>query len=435
MGAYCSYFYNGIYIDSTKNDIETSILSLIENDDIRKTTYKETPNYIVEHYDLGEIDEDGNETIYTCIQVDKLILLDRLNIKGYTFEFSKKIFNLYLEHEKERLEQSEYDFRIYRLNILNTITFDAWIKNLKIIQKNKINRFNYDNKYEDSNVLLHYMLTNEWYGFEGFDICIFLRLLLEISNDGLLVCDITDLLLSGYIDEDYIDNKRELYFKSDKIIILTEGKSDIEILSRTLKLLYPHLYKYFAFMDFDGAKIAGGAGPLTGIIKSFAGVGISNKTIALFDNDTAARAATKQLNKITLPSNIKVMYLPAIERLDNYPTIGPTGVIDMNINEMAASIEMYLGQDVLLNKISDLYHPIQWIGFDAGLSRYQGEITEKDSIQKEYKKILKICEENPLEITKYDFKDIRLVLECLFRSFNEFEQGLILEEINEYYEW
>ena len=79
MGAYCTYYYNGIYLDSTKNDIDISFLGLIDSNDIYKLSYENTPNYVIEHYDICGID-DEDENFYTIIRVDKNILLDRLAI-------------------------------------------------------------------------------------------------------------------------------------------------------------------------------------------------------------------------------------------------------------------------------------------------------------------------------------------------------------------
>lgn len=431
MGAYCTYYYNGIYLDSTKNDIDISILKLIELTDIFKLSYQNTPEYIVDHYDISEIDEEDN--VYTIIKVDKNILLDRLKIKGYSLSFSQEMFDLSLAKEIERNSQSEYDFVDKELQVLKQLNFETWLENLKFIQSNKLNRFKYNNDFENTNPILHYMLKDDWYGFKGLDVCIFLRLLLEISEDGEFVCDITDLLLSGYVDEDYIKNVQDRYFNIDKIILLTEGKTDIEILSRALRLFYPHLYSYFAFMDFENSKVEGGVGFITGIVKSFAGVGISNKIVALYDNDTAAKVATKQLEKIKLPNNLKIMYLPDIEKLRNYPTIGPTGLISMNVNGMAGSIEMYLGNDALFDNQTNSYYPIQWKGYESGLSQYQGEIIEKKLVQKKFYEILEKCEKDNTKIKDYDFEDLHLVLIKLFEVFEKYEQNLILEEIEEYY--
>lgn len=41
------------------------------------------------------------------------------------------------------------------------------------------------------------------------------------------------------------------------------------------------------------------------------------------------------------------MRLPDLEFLKSYPTLGPNGLANMDINGVAASIELYLGNDVL----------------------------------------------------------------------------------------
>jgi hypothetical protein len=91
--------------------------------------------------------------------------------------------------------------------------------------------------------------------------------------------------------------------------ILTEGVTDRRVLEASLKLLYPHLAEYYAFMDFDGANAPGGAGQLVNTVKAFAGAGIANRVIALFDNDTAARSALRGLEGVSLPSSMRVLQI------------------------------------------------------------------------------------------------------------------------------
>ena len=90
-------------------------------------------------------------------------------------------------------------------------------------------------------------------------------------------------------------------------------------------------------MDFEGVRIGGGAGSLVNIVKAFAGAGIVNRTVALFDNDTAARAVLAGLRSIRLPANILVKQLPRLVELESYPTIGPTGSALMNVNDVAGT--------------------------------------------------------------------------------------------------
>ena len=78
------------------------------------------------------------------------------------------------------------------------------------------------------------------------------------------------------------------------------------------------------------------------------------------------------MSKTTIPDNIKIARYPNIKMLEDYPTIGPSGITNMDINGLAGSIEMYLGVDSLTEKKELI--PVQWKGFDSSLKKYQGEI-------------------------------------------------------------
>jgi hypothetical protein len=163
-------------------------------------------------------------------------------------------------------------------------------------------------------------------------------------------------------------------------VILTEGSTDREFLEAGLRVLFPHLLGYYSFMDFAVARPAGGAGALASVVKAFAAAGISNRIVAMFDNDTAAHDACRGLRSIALPPNILVRHYPELEFLRNYPTLGPSGQAIMDVNGLAGSIEMYLGQDVLtLGGVTEL-QSVQWKGFNEALARYQGEIMHKERV-------------------------------------------------------
>ena len=122
---------------------------------------------------------------------------------------------------------------------------------------------------------------------------------------------------------------------SRRIIVLTEGNTDKRILERSLNLLYPHLSDYFR-----------GAGELIKIVKAFSAAGLINRILDMFDNDTAAKSALGGLKGMLPPDNIVVLKYPALESAINYPTLGPTGVVNMDVNRLAGSIELYFGNDV-----------------------------------------------------------------------------------------
>ena len=139
-------------------------------------------------------------------------------------------------------------------------------------------------------------------------------------------------------------------------------------------------------MDFEAAKVGEERPILAKMVKSFAGAGIANKVIAIFDNDTAGQEAIHSLRQIRLPGNLSVLKLPELKALRKYPTIGPSGPVNMNINGLGASIELYLGDDVL--RENGKLTPVQWSAYIPIMGQYQGGVLEKDKIHKRFKEKL-----------------------------------------------
>ena len=190
--------------------------------------------------------------------------------------------------------------------------------------------------------------------------------------------NLTDIINGGWVD------KITEAVETEKIIVLTEGKTDTEFLKICLKNFFPHLDGFYHFMDFENSKYEANASRLVHTIKSFVGSGIKNLIIALFDNDSAAKKEIRNFRDVKLPGNIKILQYPSIEWAKDYPTIGPNGIQNMDINGLAGSIEMYLGEDCL--KVKDKFTPIQWTGYIESIEQYQGVITNKDEIQKSFRK-------------------------------------------------
>ena len=72
-----------------------------------------------------------------------------------------------------------------------------------------------------------------------------------------------------------------------------------------------------------------------------------------------------------------------IEFARNYPTQGPNGITNLDINGLACSIELYFGRDILTDKEGKLI-PIQWKGYEESLKQYQGEILKKKELQEAF---------------------------------------------------
>ena len=394
MGSYADCWLGKFLVISTKNGFLFSELFLSSDKKIITSSKNDLPEQLVSW--IGVMDEEEEPINIVFYSAPTKRIKDRLELFGYSLENS--------------------------LNILRRISEDIWQLVLQEIKNKKDNLHNYD---DDENSSLAYLLRNEKYVWLGLDIYVVLRLGIEIlSENNELIYDITDIVMGGWVglnddlDEDDYNFFSSEYSRNKKIIVLTEGKSDALYLSKSLQLLYPHLFNCFSFIDFDGARVNGGAGSLANMVKSFSGAGIVNKIIAVFDNDTAAMAALKPLKKAKISANIKIITLPDIDVLNNYPTLGPSGMVLMNVNGLAGSIEMYFGRDALCDD-QGKFIPIKWTSYESSLEQYQGEILEKDAVQKKFHQKLEMCTNDNSLIENFDWSGIKAILEVFFTVFHE----------------
>jgi hypothetical protein len=174
------------------------------------------------------------------------------------------------------------------------------------------------------------------------------------------------------------------------VIVITEGVFDVYALRNAIEILKPHLKKCVRFLDYE-MKHEGGVSSAVRTVRSFAAAGVSNRVVALLDNDSAAHQEVLTLTDIDLPTGYRVLHYPDLEIARAYPTLGPQGRSTMNINGLAGSIEMYLGSDVL-KASGEEFEPVQWTGYQAKIKRYQGEVTNKKKVQSIFER--KFCSLN-----------------------------------------
>jgi hypothetical protein len=363
---------------------------------------------------------------------------ERLNVMGFTTERAKLAFAEGRQTELER--QTQFGLRVaepelqgridLRQGALNNMTFDIWVQSLTEILAHKPPSLNNETYKDSPNYPYIYLLL--WRGndtiFDPFlpdDYWLGFRALLEAAADSAqVVLDLTDVFVAGYYDEssalceEALDSFADDYTQYGKIIILTEGSSDIAVLSESLRLLYPHLYDYYSFMDFHTPNMQGGAPGLVSIIKAFIGSGIPNRVVAVFDNDTAAADALIGLANITLPDNIRVIMLPTLDFAKSYPTIGPYGSTPMNtdINSLACSIELFFGEQVLLDD-QGVYIPVQWRGYNNALKRYQGEIQNKGHLQEKFRTVVADALQDAEKKAAHDWSTIDRLWQHIFSAF------------------
>lgn len=409
MGSYAQCWLDSTLVGTTKNDIDVHLISLFQPKDkvILGPPQGELPRCL-EHYRESIAEEPDVRLVYYAAPAS--VIKDRLAVLGYDLTTARQAFERWIEVEKSQQQELLDEYLggeprshnsmegHYRETVkrLSELTPDAWIAAMREVRGRGLepNEFGrYQGPHENS--LIGYMLSEGWYGFPGYDLLVPVRLALELADpESLLVYDLTDLVWSGYAEEadDFVAYGLRLsaedYSANAKIVVLTEGKSDAWILQESLKHLYPHLIEYFSFLDFEGTGFGGGVGNLVNALRAFAGAGIVNNVIAMFDNDTAAQAATRAIGAANFPPNVVFRLLPSLEFLTSYPTIGPTGLVEMDVNGIAGSIELYLGEETLRSPSGEFY-PVQWTGFDRALSKYQGEVVGKPEIQQRFRELLR----------------------------------------------
>jgi hypothetical protein len=166
-------------------------------------------------------------------------------------------------------------------------------------------------------------------------------------------------------------------------------------------------------VDFEGFKVEGGASPLARLLRGFAGAGLTDRFIAIFDNDAAGHEALTSLKSIALPSNIRAITLPDLKFARDYPTIGPTGKLNADINGAAVSIESFLGRDALIRE-GEL-RPVRWSQWNSKAERYQGEIEGKPEVSERFLAAIKKIK-NP-EVLRQKFADMDALL-CTCAAFS-----------------
>lgn len=454
MGSYTQCWLDDLFIGESKNDVDPEIISLFRPSDKRviSNPTEDVPE-ILKDYQEAQKEDPELEIVY--YEASATLIRDRLDILGYTLSTANKAFQAWFNGEISRLserieehkneEKSDYVslFEIYskEYELIHSITPEKWLAALEEIRKSKLKPSSYgrhEGPHKDA--LIGYMLSNDWYGFPGFDMNVPLRIILEgAKDDQKLIYDVTDLVWSEYFDvsDDLVQHGvqefADEYSSKSKIIILTEGRTDAWVLKKSLSILYPHLAEYYSFMEFENAKVGGGVGSLMNMVKAFSGAGVINNIVAIFDNDTAAKAAIKNIEKITLPTNIEILKLPEIEILKTYPTIGPSGNTCMDVNGVAASIELYFGEDVLkLDGIN--LTPVQWTGYEASVKQYQGEVLNKKLLQEAFKIKIDSVDMNDDYLLDATWDPLRAIFKAIFSAFDRKNEDTICGLVNYYYD-
>ncbi|MGG7664032.1 HEPN/Toprim-associated domain-containing protein [Dyadobacter sp. BHUBP1] len=431
MGSYCELYIGRYHVDSFKGHVPSQLAIIFRDTDL---VVSQVP-YQDYYSDPPEDCDDDYATRYELV-MSLNCAKDRLNLLGFT---ERAVRQQFLDGIEEALqEQNElrelregvmddyHESEFHTLQQLQQYGFDGWRRAISALIADCFvsNRSNITDEAYSKTLSPPYSVFFErrdtFLGFPVAEIGMFLRAVIEdIPSEINVILDITELIGGGYyLPDDHIcsgtvEDALSETRQFDKILILTEGKSDSRIFERTLRILYPHLCEYFSFMDFGPSKTEGGAPALVSTIKSFAAAGINNKIVALFDNDAAGVEHWKYISSTRLPSNIKPLVLPYNRLASNYPTVGPQGEVEVDINGKAASTELYLGESVLRNANNQLI-PVQWGSWNHKTLVYQGAISEKGEIQDRFDAAMDSIESKKTQASDFDFTGLRSIFEMIF---------------------
>lgn len=451
MSSYAELTLGPLVLAMTRNGTDPNLMWMFrESEKYVEQLDRHNPERLGKYVTEEAIDDfdASNQLSYVVYRASASEIKDRLNLKGYTREIAELGFMEGLRNEiddrkwRQGLFPSPAWLQNESLDVLNSLAIQDWQSALKRICEENLTKENISTlpSNDPELPLLRYMLrdSSECYGFpgeNGHQFWLFVRLAIEIvPPDAPVEYDLTDIAQGGWVDEnsDLITEAEGLLHAdlqlAEKVIVLTEGETDRRVLNHSLKLLYPHLWDYFHFFEFTpkkGGRIGGGIGELANLVRALASANVRHRILALFDNDTAAKSSLCTINKEDLPSNIAVYTYPDIPTARSYPTLGPSGMVQMDVNGKAGSLELYLGIDVLLDPDRNLY-PVQWGGHYPKLNAYQGKVSNKNQILKNFERKLRQCEMHPEKIAAYDWDGIQAILNVMFTAFHEHDAETIL---------
>lgn len=209
-----------------------------------------------------------------------------LDVMGHTTSKAKSLFEY---HKKNYIDylKDDFDDKVDSDNVEREYTFENWTQAVTkyslILASDVFENGNYislEQCRRENNSLCEKMVLDSlphWKDDTYFGIDFYyldeeigspwdvFRIILEAFNsEDIITLDYTNLFEGGWCDE--IPEEKE-YFVS-KIVILTEGSTDASVISETMKLLYPHMVKFYSFIDFSTYVVQGSTNYLTHYLKA-----------------------------------------------------------------------------------------------------------------------------------------------------------------------
>ena len=387
MGSYSHFTFDDYPLYEFKNGYyDGAAHSIFINEDfITEERKNKDRNKLI----WGDIFEgDNSRYTFKGFRQTVKICKERLEIYGYNSIKAKKEYQKAIKAAKR---DEYYEFPI------EEISYEEYLVTIKEIIKTR-------QKTSDGNTLTFFdtLLSSDLSIYEQSVSCHLYSVLSVLPDNAIIECDLTEIIAGGWT------SKKEIDIAQEKIIILTEGKTDVEFISACLAKQYPHLISFYHFINFDAYNVESSASALVKLVISLIAANIKHPIIVLFDNDTAGIMEMKKLMQHKLAHNFKILKYPDLLLAKKYPTIGPTGLKKMNVNNVACSIEMYFGENILTK--DDTLIPVQWKGYNDKEKKYQGEISDKKYVQELFRKTLKASD-------TIAFSNMDFILKAIFDAY------------------
>jgi len=396
MGSYAGLYIKKKEVFMFKNESYWSFGELFSSDELIHLKGKAAAPYAT-NWPVEEMDDEEIEDIVVYAYRARVSALkDRMELMGLTKDLAKKVLHELVEEQiasnadmiKGHFTRDKSILKKIKAenDYLSKMTYDGWCRDVKAWL---------DTPDRNHTFARGSVLENPLVAFDYGDERLLFRIILDqLTEDETIVLDLSEVYQGGWVKEDErkLNYTEEAFIKdASPPIIITEGVFDAYAIKAAIKVLKPHLYEYVRFLDYD-QKNDGGASASVRLLRSLAAAGVSNRVLAIFDNDTSAHEELHGLDDSSLPENFKIALYPDLEFAKSYPTEGAQGRKLMNVNGLACSIEMFLGHDVL--KDNEQFRPVSWKNRMPRTGQYQGEISGKSEVQKLYRDKVKLALKN-----------------------------------------
>ena len=392
MGSMITLGIGKMELDWGKNNVFNNHSCLFQKEDIKIVPYYYSDNEI-------EYKKGFSKNIMSVKR--------RLDLLGYSLHEIEDLYNEELAMFKQQLSSS---IPINFHNFYNTVV-NIDIKNINMTSEEY--DFDYDlgeyvrkcviQEIKELSTFPNYDAYDTGYFLENLDPYITLRILSENTNNHDLdvIWRYADVVENGWILEEDIIPKLTI---QEKILIVTEGSSDTDIIKKCIKLLYSDIADFFDFIDMEKNYPFTGTGNLKNFVKGLSKINILNNILVILDNDTAGKSVYNDIKGIDLPNNLKVITLPNYKDFDNFKCKGPQGDSIENINGKAVSIECFLDHSSIDDEIY-----VRWTGFNDKLMQYQGNIEPKNLLIKSFHQFYK---------KEYDFTKLKYLVDYILESWS-----------------